>query len=77
MANKTFGFWPRIMIILCFLSTAVGHSAGQEDIKTCQFLQIKGVFPEMAVIAGHDYPTEAGFGALLPCLNESFMMGSI
>lgn len=53
------------MIILCFLSPAVGHSADQEDIKTCPLLQINGVFPEMASVASHDYPSEVRFGALL------------
>jgi len=54
------------MIILCFLSTTVGHSVGQEDIKMCPLLQITGLFPEMAAIVGHDYSSEEGFGDQLP-----------
>lgn len=40
-------------------------------------VQIKGVFPEMAVVANHKDRTEAGIGALIPWANKLWAVGYV
>ncbi len=55
------------LIILSVTTAPEANEPGFDEISpNLRPIQIKGVFPEMAAIAGHENPSEAGFGALLP-----------
>jgi hypothetical protein len=42
-----------------------------------QPIQVKGVFPQMAVVSGHTGSTEAGIGALVPWANKLWAVGYV
>jgi hypothetical protein len=67
MKNKTIKN-TLIFIALCVLATKTN---AQEPI------QIKGVFPQMAVVSDHKWRSEAGIGALVPWANKLWAVGYV
>ena len=66
MRIKPFGLRWLCAAVLSLVVFSSGSAPTQEKTPVSPPVQVKGVFPRMAAVAGHENPSEAGFGALLP-----------